>query len=84
MLKQRYPNTPIHQLTYIDKKRNPAENTVDAMKNTKSYYLIDKQDYQLFIAVENKQFMTTRVVIDTSKNVFYIGNIQLAFIRKNI
>ncbi len=73
MLKKRYPNTPIHQLTYIDKKRNPAEkvidflyyttdvtfflksaeNTIDAMKNTKLYYLIDKQDYQLFVCDSN-------------------------------
>ncbi|MCD7839458.1 MAG: helix-turn-helix transcriptional regulator [Erysipelotrichaceae bacterium] len=104
MLKERYPNTPIHQLTYIDKKRNPAEkvidflhyttnvtfflkcaeNIVDAIKNAKLYYLIDKQDYQLFIAVEKKQLITTRVKIDIHKNSFYINNIQFAIIRKNI
>ncbi|MCD8028691.1 MAG: hypothetical protein LUF02_08565 [Erysipelotrichaceae bacterium] len=61
-----------------------TENTINAIKNAQLYYLIDKQDYQLFITVEKKQLMTTRVKIDMNKNVFYIGNIQFAIIRKNI
>ncbi len=36
MLKERYPHTPIYQLTYIDKKRNPAEKIIDFL-----YYTTD-------------------------------------------